>query len=92
MRLPRTGLFGLTLPVAIFSFWLARTHAETLQQDQKKYSQTPTIEEYQPKSTLVNKEHKVERAKFPFIDIHSHHWNPTAEEVDRLVREMDTIN
>jgi len=50
--------------------------------------QTPTIDEYQPKSTLVTKEHKIERAKFPFIDIHSHHWNPTTEEVDRLVREM----
>jgi predicted TIM-barrel fold metal-dependent hydrolase len=64
------------------------------QQDQsaKKNQQTPTIEEYQPKSTLVTKEHKIERAKFPFIDIHSHHWNPTAGEVDRLVKEMDTIN
>lgn len=92
MRLPRTVPFVLTLLAAIFSFWLARTHAGAPQQDQKKYSQTPTIEEYQPKSTLVTKEHKIERAKFPFIDIHSHHWNPTAEEVDRLVREMDTIN
>src|SRR6202171_2332863 len=54
--------------------------------------QTPTIEEYQPKSTLVTKEHKLERAKFPFIDIHSHHWNPTPEHVDQLVKEMDTIN
>jgi predicted TIM-barrel fold metal-dependent hydrolase len=61
-------------------------------QSAKKNQQTPTIEEYQPKSTLVTKEHKIERAKFPFVDIHSHHWNPTAEEVDRLVKEMDTIN
>ena len=52
----------------------------------------PTIEEYNPKSTLVTKEHKPERAKFPFIDIHSHHWNPTPEHVDQLVKEMDTIN
>jgi uncharacterized protein len=52
----------------------------------------PTIEEYQPKSTLVTKEHKLERAKYPFIDIHSHHWNPTPEHVDQLVKEMDTIN
>lgn len=87
----RTTLFALTVSAAIFGFWLTRTRADA-QQDQKKYSQTPTIEEYQPKSTLVTKEHKIERAKFPFIDIHSHHWNPTAEEVDRLVREMDTIN
>jgi predicted TIM-barrel fold metal-dependent hydrolase len=91
MRIRRI-LFALALPAALFSFLLARARAGGPQQDQKKYSQTPTIEEYQPKSTLVTKEHKVERAKFPFIDIHSHHWNPTAEEVDRLVREMDTIN
>ena len=52
----------------------------------------PTIEEYNPKSTLVTKEHKPECAKFPFIDIHSHHWNPTPQHVDQLVKEMDTIN
>ena len=57
-----------------------------------QYSKTPTIDEYQPKSTLVTREHKIERARFPFVDIHSHHWNPTVEEVDRLVKEMDTIN
>jgi len=51
-----------------------------------------TIEEYQPKSTLVVKEHKIERAKFPFIDIHSHHWEVTPEYVDKLVKEMDSIN
>ena len=67
--------------------------AATTQQDvASRKQQTPTIEEYQPKSTLVTREHKIERAKFPFIDIHSHHWNPTPEEVDRLVKEMDTIN
>jgi hypothetical protein len=54
--------------------------------------QTPNIEEYNPKSTLVVKEHKIDRAKFPFVDIHSHHWNPTPEHVDQLVKEMDTIN
>jgi predicted TIM-barrel fold metal-dependent hydrolase len=36
--------------------------------------------------------HKLERAKFPFIDIHSHHWNPTAAEVDELIKGMDSIN
>lgn len=53
---------------------------------------TLTIEEYEPKSTLVTKEHKIDRAKFPFVDVHSHHWNPTPESVDKLVREMDSIN
>ena len=54
--------------------------------------QVPTVDQYQPKSTLIVPEHKLDRAKFPFIDIHSHHWNPSPEHVDQLVKEMDTIN
>src|SRR6266704_4250509 len=52
----------------------------------------PTIDEYQPKSTLVTPEHPNERAKYPFVDIHSHHWSPTSEHVDQVVKEMNTIN
>src|SRR5215469_18645672 len=52
----------------------------------------PTIEEYQPTSTLVTPEHKIDRAKYLFVDIHSHHWNPTIQHVDQLVKEMDSIN
>lgn len=55
-------------------------------------ARVPTIEEYQPKSTLVTPEHKPQRARYPFVDIHSHHWSPTPEYVDKLVKEMDTIN
>src|SRR6267143_2279224 len=78
--------------VASAAFIVWPRSAMTQQGQSPKTQQTPTIDEYQPKSTLVTKEHKIERAKFPFVDIHSHHWNPTAEEVDRLVKEMDTIN
>jgi uncharacterized protein len=94
MKLQHLPILGVTLAVAISALLLARGHAGASQQDQsaRKNSQAPTIEEYQPKSTLVTKEHQVERAKFPFIDIHSHHWNPTKEHVDQLVKEMDTIN
>ena len=55
-------------------------------------TKTLTTEEYEPKSSLVTKEHKVERSKFPFVDIHSHHNNPSPEYVDKLIREMDSIN
>jgi len=51
-----------------------------------------SIEEYEPKSSLVVPEHKIDRAKFPFIDIHSHHWDLTPEYMDKLVAEMDSIN
>lgn len=56
------------------------------------YSQEMDFEEYNPKSTLVVSENLVTRAKFPFIDIHSHQWNVTQETVKRLVGEMDEIN
>ena len=78
--------------VSLFALIVWPRAAMTPQDQALQKQQTPTIDEYQPKSTLVTKEHKVERAKFPFIDIHSHHWNPTAAEVDQLVKEMDTIN
>ena len=54
--------------------------------------QTLTIEEYEPKSTLVTREHKIEKARFPFIDIHSHHSQMSPEYVDKLIKEMDSIN
>jgi uncharacterized protein len=93
MKSRRTILFVSTILLAAsaaFIIWPRAAMTEQSQSPQKQ--QTPTIDEYQPKSTLVTKEHKIERAEFPFIDIHSHHWNPTAEEVDRLVKEMDSIN
>lgn len=51
-----------------------------------------TFEEYEPKSTLKVPEHLVPRSKFPFIDIHSHHSDMSPEYVDKLVKEMDSIN
>ena len=52
-----------------------------------------SIEEYDPKSTLVVPRHEVPRAKYPFVDSHGHQDTdfPPAE-VDRLVREMDALN
>ncbi len=84
---------GIVLAVTSTAFFARPRAAATPPQPQAQQSQqTPTIEDYQPKSTLVTKEHKIDRAKYPFIDIHSHHWNPTPERVDQLVKEMDTIN
>ncbi len=55
-------------------------------------SQEMGFEEYNPTSTLVVPENPVMRAKFPFVDIHSHQWNVTQELIHRLVREMDELN
>src|SRR5216117_2466434 len=55
-------------------------------------AQTMSIEEYDPKSTLVVPEHPAKRAKYPFIDVHNHQWGLTPEKVDKLVADMDSIN
>jgi predicted TIM-barrel fold metal-dependent hydrolase len=91
------AFFAVILALAIFViFWprraAMRRASSVAPQKQSSQERTPTIEEYQPKSTLVTKEHKIERAKFPFIDIHSHHWNPTPEHVEDLIKGMDSIN
>ncbi|MBI3682713.1 MAG: amidohydrolase family protein [Acidobacteria bacterium] len=54
--------------------------------------QTMTIEEYNPKSLLVVPEHKVTRAKYPFVDIHNHQNRASGGALDQLVRDMDDIN
>lgn len=51
-------------------------------------AQTMSVEEFEPKNTLVVPQHHVTRAKFPFIDIHMHQTT----NLDQLVREMDKLN
>src|SRR3954451_22319182 len=57
------------------------------------FAQTMSIEEYDPKSTLVVPQHPVPRAKYPFIDVHNHQSNCLKPEcVDKLIADMDTLN
>jgi predicted TIM-barrel fold metal-dependent hydrolase len=55
-------------------------------------AQSISIEDYQPKSTLVAPQHQVMRAKYPFIDVHNHQRGGSPEAVDRLVKEMDALD
>src|SRR5229473_979307 len=93
MNFRRSVAFLVSIAAIAIAFILA-LHRPLLAQQQEtpRSQQTLTIEEYDPKSTLVVPEHKLDRAKFPFIDIHSHHWNPTASDVDGLIKGMDSIN
>ena len=53
----------------------------------------PTIRQYKPKSTLVVPQHPTPRAKFPVIDIHSHHTMPlSAAQFDTIAESMDALN
>jgi len=50
------------------------------------------FEKYEPTSTLVVPEHKPTKAKFPFIDVHSHQWNMPTQDIPALLKEMDQLN
>ena len=50
------------------------------------------FEEYNPVSTLVVAEHPTDRAKFPFIDVHSHQWYMPRQNLAGLIKDMDSMN
>ena len=56
-------------------------------------AQTISIEEYTPISTLVIPKTEIKRARYPFIDVHSHQ-NPlmSNNELEILIKQMDSIN
>ena len=51
-----------------------------------------TFEEYNPRSTLVVPGKEIMRAKFPFIDIHSHQFRMADQDLSQLIKEMDAMN
>jgi len=50
------------------------------------------FEKYNPTSTLVVPEHKVTKAKFPFIDVHNHQESMPSVDLNTLIKEMDKLN
>jgi len=50
------------------------------------------FEKYNPTSTLVVTEHKVTKAKFPFIDVHNHQFSMPTMDLSTLTKEMDKLN
>lgn len=79
--------FGIPLAVLIFlglTFWVIGKIQYRLN--------VMDVEEYEPISTLKVPEHKLKRAKFPFIDVHNHQWLMPVQNLDNLVEEMDSLN
>ncbi len=50
------------------------------------------VENYEPISTLVVSKHELKHAKFPFIDVHNHQWTMPVQNLDKLIKEMDSLN
>jgi predicted TIM-barrel fold metal-dependent hydrolase len=54
---------------------------------------TMSIEEYDPRSTLVVPANPRIRSKYPFIDVHGHQaLDPSPADLETLIREMDSLN
>jgi predicted TIM-barrel fold metal-dependent hydrolase len=54
--------------------------------------QNMDMETYNPKSTLVVKEHLIEKARYPFIDVHNHQWEMPDQDLESLLSEMNSLN
>jgi len=50
------------------------------------------FESYDPPATLVVPQHKLTKAKFPFIDIHNHYFDMHTADLSQRVKFMDELN
>lgn len=50
------------------------------------------FEKYNPTSALVVPEHKLTKAKFPFIDVHNHQFGMPTQNLNDLVSDMNKLN
>ncbi|GAA4810728.1 amidohydrolase family protein [Litoribaculum gwangyangense] len=55
-------------------------------------AQEMSFEDYNPKSTLVVPGKVINRAKFPFIDVHGHQYRMPKQDLTPLITAMDTLN
>lgn len=55
-------------------------------------AQTIDFEKYNPPATLVVPGQPLQRAKYPFIDVHNHQWNMGEADLQQLVGVMNKLN
>ncbi|PHI19503.1 amidohydrolase [Lewinellaceae bacterium SD302] len=73
----------------VFAFLLLQLTAQRKEVDS---TLTVSFEEYDPQSSLVVPENHLTAASIPFVDVHSHHWRMGTQDLDKLIREMDSLN
>jgi predicted TIM-barrel fold metal-dependent hydrolase len=84
----RSVLFSLLLFFAVSAIPAQDAPAPEAPEDPSKLS----FMEYDPPSTLVVPGQPVERARFPFVDVHSHQFNLDEEKLGQVVASMDAMN
>ncbi|MBM63814.1 MAG: amidohydrolase [Acidobacteria bacterium] len=78
--------------VVVFALWVS-LFSEARLPGQVVNEQTLSVEKYTPRSTLVVPQHPVQKAKYPVIDVHSHHGpGLSAGRWLAIVAEMDVLN
>ena len=90
MRRRWASIAGVLLAIVVVSVMVTQA-----QRDRGRRTAEPTlsVEDYTPRSTLVVEANPVPRARFPVVDVHSHHWPGfTARRLDRIAVEMDALN
>jgi len=55
-------------------------------------AQEMDFEEYNPTSTLIVPGKEITKAKFPFIDVHSHQFRMDTQDLSDLIGDMDQMN
>jgi uncharacterized protein len=75
------------LSTLAFAFALRSAWSQEVPLDMKM-----DFEEYEPPSTLVVPEHRIAKAKFPFIDVHNHQFSMPTQDLNDLVKKMDELN
>jgi len=81
-RLPNAarGLFALAF-IAALPLGVAQTNPDEI-----------LLKNYKPRSIFKIPETRVEKARYPIIDVHSHDYARTDADVERWVRTMDEVN
>ena len=77
---------------ALSLFFLTILIALSTSAQEKPLDLKMDFEEYDPPSSLVVDEHKLTKAKFPFIDIHNHYGNMNSADLGERVKYMDQLN
>ena len=86
-------MFSFKSLLKILSFVAIVTLAVYMSIDTIQYKNNiMSFEKYEPISSLKVEGDLVKKAKFPFIDVHSHQWDMPLKDLNKLVDEMDELN
>ena len=74
--------------LSLFGLAFLFSAASTMAQNKPRID----FETYNPPSSLVVPEHRLQRAKFPFVDVHNHQYNMPQQDIPALLKQMDSLN